>query len=125
MSMDEYDWALERQWDGYSDTSDDERCGPDCCAVMCCPTASHAAARYCGCGGGLDHSDCPIEDDAVTEDDVSALCDEAEAAGDDDMVELCMTALGPTSKAQQAAWRACVEAIKVARAMDDDKEVNP
>lgn len=116
------DWRRDADFAGY----DDDECGPNCVAVVCCNSAAQADRWECGCGGGLDHSDCPIDDeDAVTEDDVSALCDEAEAAGDEDMASLCMTALGPTSADQQAAWRACVDAIEVARAMDDDKEVNP
>lgn len=59
MGMSREDWALDAM---YEDSGDE--CGPDCRATLCCHTASEAARRYCGCGGGLDHEDCPevVED---------------------------------------------------------------
>ena len=41
----------------YSD--DGESCCPDCVGTTCCISAASAARSYCGCGGGVDHSDCP------------------------------------------------------------------
>ncbi len=48
---------------GVGDCGDDDACGPDCVGVVCCRTAAEAARWYCGCGGGVDHSDCPVEDE--------------------------------------------------------------
>jgi hypothetical protein len=42
---------------------DNEPCGPDCVATVCCKTAAQAAASFCGCGGGYHHDDCPPVDD--------------------------------------------------------------
>ena len=48
---------------------DGEDCGPDCVGTICCRTAVIAARSFCGCGGGVDHSDCPeVEDDDVDDD---------------------------------------------------------
>jgi hypothetical protein len=38
---------------------DDDACGPDCVGTTCCRSAAIAARSYCGCGGGVDHGDCP------------------------------------------------------------------
>jgi len=41
-----------------------EACGPDCVGTTCCRSAASAARAFCGCGGGVDHSDCPaVEED--------------------------------------------------------------
>ena len=42
---------------------DDDACGPDCVGTTCCRSAAIAARSYCGCGGGVDHSDCPEVDE--------------------------------------------------------------
>lgn len=64
---DEYDRIYEERCDRARDAADDldEGCGPECRGVMCCPTAADAARWLCGCGGGVDHSDCPEVDDEV------------------------------------------------------------
>ena len=47
---------------------DDDACGPDCVGTTCCRSAASAARSYCGCGGGVDHSDCPEVDEGEDED---------------------------------------------------------
>lgn len=51
----------------------------------------------------------------ITMDDVQALKDEAEAAGDELQVALCTHALAGDS----AAWERCEDTIRAARAMAD------
>jgi hypothetical protein len=48
---------------------DDDACGPDCVGTTCCRSAASAARSYCGCGGGVDHSDCPEVDEDEDEDE--------------------------------------------------------
>ena len=48
---------------------DDDACGPDCVGTTCCRSAAIAARSYCGCGGGVDHSDCPEVDEGEDEDE--------------------------------------------------------
>lgn len=46
-----------------------DECGPDCVGTTCCRSAASAARSFCGCGGGVDHSDCPEVVDECDEDE--------------------------------------------------------
>lgn len=76
----------------YEPDPDGDACGPQCRGWVCCRTASQAAARYCGCGGGVDHSDCPeVEQDwraYLDGEEIGAGWSEDEARADAESVTL-------------------------------------
>lgn len=56
--------------------------------------------------------------DTVTRDDVRELQSEAGAAGDLELSEACLAALD----GDEEAWDACVDVIRLARAMGDEAQ---